>query len=265
MVRGRRYIMIILCLVLFCIFGWNIQQSSTTSLSRYVIDRLGIGRIQICSAGIIELITSMLPLIFIEIIEGISIYKHYTMGSVYYFIRQKDLKHWYKNESKELFLDIFKICFGYLMLGYIIGALIIGQGFDWQSLCMLLCQCTLFVMYIFIFAMLMNMLSIFLGTEISYVISMGIQLIFVMMILVMENMKGITGDELLFRFNPITCITLTWHYIPGFVKKTTMDVRVDYDVMVSVIYLGVLGYIVYRIGKVCIIKADIAMENKEEQ
>lgn len=64
----------------------------------YLIDSLGLGKPYFNSGFMVVLITDLFPIFIIQFLEGISIYTHFCIGSVYYFSRQENRKRWYLKE-----------------------------------------------------------------------------------------------------------------------------------------------------------------------
>lgn len=264
MADNKKYILIILGLLFFCIYGLQ-PEECVGGLQSFVVARLGLGVVEITSGDMVLLFSSMFPVILVEMMEGISIYKHYIIGSVYYFIRQKDIGKWYDKEIGKILLLIFKIFFVFVLCGCVIGCVIFKEYPSFSITCMVLCQCAMYVTYTFIFVLLMNLLSILLGADLSYVITIGVQLLLLMSLLFFGNEELLVENTWLLRFNPISCMIIVWHYIP-YLDFSNMDrIGVDFDVLCSVAYLAFIGFVIYIIGKKIVLERDIAMDNKEEQ
>ncbi len=260
----KKHMVLIIILLLFCVFN-ALPNVGEFDLYEYVYAMLGLGRIQICSGGMFLLVSAMFPIIVVELIEGISIYKHYTDGSVYYFVRQKNLKKWYDNEAKKLFLTIFEVYFLYLILGYVIGCIMFGELPDVSSMCAVLCQCMMFTLFTFAFSLIINCLSVVYGTDIAYVFGICIQLVFVLLLMIFDKREVTVDNQWILRWNPIACISIIWHYIPKVNNGDINMIKVEFDALVSCVYLAIIDLLVYVLGRRVLSNKDIALENKEEQ
>lgn len=259
----KKNAIILILLISFAIFGY--LPKDTVDDASFLMYRFGLGLIQISSGGIMKVIENMFPLIFVICIEGIRIYRHDLNGSVYYFIRQKDIKKWYKDECKLMLKNIFILFTVYEVVGLILGCILFRSMPTYTLFYIAFSQCTMFTLYVFLFALSANIVCNFVGTEIAYVIVMGIQLICVLSIMMFEKIDITSGNIWLLRFNPIASISIMWHYIPGINTKVINGLGIQFDVLTSVMYLLILSAIVYYAGKGVYCKKDIAMDNKEER
>lgn len=260
----KKQVLLLLLLLGMCLFA-TIPNVGKIGLYSYVCDQLGLGVIQISSGGMFLLVSSLFPIIMVELLEGISIYRHYTDGSVYYFIRQKNFRVWFHKEAIRLFVVIFETFFVYMLGGLAIGCILLGEKPNMSVVFVILCQCAMFTLYAYAFSLLINCVSIINGSDIAYVIGIGVQLIFVMLLMIFEKKEITMQNEWLLRWNPISCISIMWHYIPYENNSRINMLGVGFDVLVSCIYLALICMVIYFATKVALANRDIAMENKEEQ
>ncbi|MFQ9934064.1 MAG: hypothetical protein ACLRVQ_06490 [Lachnospiraceae bacterium] len=230
----------------------------------YFIMAASLAQPTFTSGHLVLLMQSMIPMFAFQIVYGVYIYKHFCCASVYYFSRQKNRTRWFIGESVKI-IKYTAIFFA----SYILTAIAVTIGVTGDSKVVgELCIYTFlyFVLYNFVFCMLINLVSIFTGSQNGIIITYGIQMASVFVLNVFNDKVQLTGIPLkLFKLNPASNLVVSWHSSSGKLGKYINMFNIDFDINVSLIYFFVLSLIITGVGGFIINKIDVTLENKEEK
>ncbi len=258
--RRKNYVILFICIIVMNLYkNFN---SDINDLATYVITCIGLGVPQFSSGYMVLLALDMFPVLCIEIVEGISIYKHYTVGSAYYFIRQKNRKKWYKEECLKMFRRIALFYMMYGVLTFVLAAVLHKMIVTKEAVVLLVFQCIVTILYLCTFSLLLNCISIITGSESAYCAGIGVQLLFIAALMFFGNIKLNAKYQILLNLNPIACIILSWHKLPHL--PIMNDIEIELNIVYSMCWLTLLGIVIYFVGKYIVFNKDVAIENKEE-
>ena len=148
----------------------------------------------------------MVPYFLFELYIGVYLYRHFCTASVYVFSRTVHRTRWYAKEC-------LKICgAGILYQVALLGTVIIVTHcrYDvvWQGLLVLITHFVLYGLWLFAMVMLVNILSILLGSENSFAIVLGGQVVFITLLALPKSNYLI--QFVVLKINPMARLVLGW-------------------------------------------------------
>lgn len=262
------------CIIVAGIWGllqgmWLGNSMDEISLNDILLT-LGFGEMYFIPSYLIELGFRMLPYIVFQILFGVFIYRHFCTASVFYFSRQANRIRWFLREAATLYV------YAAIFVGVILGTAFIGASFNGRVLSnpgawrLLAFYMAIHSLWIFITALMINILSLFWGNSIGFVTVIIIQFAFVMLLFLFDTVFSLEyGVEIhrnakLLKINPISHLIVMWH--------TSRDIRTDsyihmfsisFDLYISVLVLLIAAVIAVLFGCLCVRKKEIIAADME--
>lgn len=227
-------------------------------LDLYTLQVITFGTPRNTNADLLNLLVSLFPVFICEFLFGLTIYRHFCTGAVYYFCRQENRLQWFAAEIRSLAAAILFFSTSWFGLSWIGGVLIGGKA-TVTSICLLLEAFVLFVLYLFLWSVIMNLCNIFLGSQLAGAAVFAFQIICLFSILL------VVGKDELFALNPVANLILSWHSLPRTQAAFETGLVTSFPIWYSVIYESLLIAVVLLIGCRMIRRMDIALENREMQ
>lgn len=256
--NGRKKITWIIPVILFA--GKNILygiMADTFDLDLYTLQVITFGTPRNTNADLFNLLIDLFPVFICEFLFGLTIYRHFCTGAVYYFCRQENRLHWFAAEIRNLAAVVLFFSISWFGISWIGGVLIAGRATA-TSICLLLEAFVLFVLYLFLWSVIMNLCNIFLGSQVAGTAVFAFQIICLFSILLVDN-----GG--LFALNPVANLILSWHSLPETQAAFETGLVTNFPLWFSVLYEVLLIAVVLLIGNQMIRRMDIALENREIQ
>jgi hypothetical protein len=231
-----------------------------------VVGYLGLAKPAFVDGYLTLLALDMFPIIFIQLVCGTYIYKHFFMATAYYFTRQGNKSIWFLKEAKRLFFFILSIVTLYIC-GSTLMMLIVGVKLDDLVNVILLdfFIIILFTLYTYIYSLIINLVSIFAGSQNGFVLVYSIQMFFVFILLIHEKIgcsEGIGG--FLFKINPISNLIISFHSTKAGFDKNINMLNMNFELGYSVIYFLVMAFAVICASMYILKNIDLSIQNREE-
>lgn len=232
-----------------------------------IIHNVGLAVPEFIYGYLTLLALDMFPVILLEIVFGTYIYHHYFTASAYYFTRQADRKRWFLKEILRLAGDIFGMITVYVALSVISIMIIADRGFEnVENILMCVSIIILFTMFTFLFSLLINIVSILMGSQYGFVCVYVLQAVFIMLLLLNDKLGSTEGiGRILFKLNPISNLIISWHSSGASYGEYINHFNMEFSIWYSVLYYGIGILMVIAAGILVADKPDITLENKEEQ
>lgn len=240
--NGRGKITWIILVILFA--GKNILygiMADAFDLDLYTLQVITFGTPRNTSSDLLNLLVNLFPVFICEFLFGLTIYRHFCTGAVYYFCRQENRIHWFAAEIRSLAAAILFFTISWFGLSWIGGVLIAGEATA-TSIFLLLEAFILFILYLFLWSVIMNLCNIFLGSQMAGVAVFAFQIFCLFSVLL------VVGNNRLFTLNPITNLILSWHSLPETQAEFETGLVINFPLCFSVLYESLLIAIVLVIG-----------------
>lgn len=267
----------ILCGILNCSYLW-ISNDNSISLSG-MINLFGFNDFYINAGYLILLFRWYFPIILFQIIWGTYIYRHFCSASVYYFSRCNNRVKWFLKEI--VYLYIYAIL--YLLSSLVISALVIlfcgNLTLDSSAFLLALYYLILHSLWLFIITVLINVLSITIGSVAGFSIVAAIQALGVAIFIILDDLNIFTyeltsPDEIenlelqskIIKFDPISHIVLKYHNSGNSKLNSVINkYGFDFSLNESVLTLFIAALIVLAVGCIIIKKKEFITINKESE
>lgn len=205
---------------------------------------------------IIDLTIKLFPFLLFLILFGTYIYQHFSTASIYYFTRQPNRTKWFMKEAVKLYVLSFLYPFIMVVSGTAIASITNEVIFDSTSLILLIYYVLIHSFWLFLTALLMNIISIRLDSSSGFMIVVGLQMTFVTLLLLWDKMLPLEEDTpnlafhgFLLQFNPISHIILSWHSSAILeVNKRINQFNITFSLNTSVVVLLLISMIVIFYG-----------------
>lgn len=165
---------------------------------------------------VIEMSLRYFPFLIFQILFGTYIYKHFCSASVYYFSRCQNRVKWFLKEA----LSLYPLALLYILTMVVIGVIIVGINnniiFDKESFILLLYYLLIHSLWLYSTSLLINILAIKFESSLAYSIVAGIQLTFLGMLLLWDEVLplhdtyNLERNARLLQLNPIAHLVLPW-------------------------------------------------------
>lgn len=202
------------------------------------------------------------PLLIIQAVLGVTIYKHFCTASVYYFTRVNNRIRWWLKECMHLYVKVLLCIVSIIMLSnfweFISGEYII----DAEGVWLLLYYIAIFSLWEFSAVCTINILSIIIGSYYAYAFMALTQIILVMAFLPIGD--KIFNNNILLKVNPISHLILYWHssIVPTLNEKINLK-GTSFDLNESIIYMTILSAIIIFFGAIVIKEKEFICLDKE--
>lgn len=218
--------------------------------------------------SIIDMVMNYIPLLFIQILYGTYIYRHFCSTSIYFFSRCANRQVWLLKEAIKLYYYIVIYLFCMVASGTLFCMLNFGVYFDEGSIYLLFYYMLIFSLWLYITTLSVNLIAVFIGSSNSASIMIGIQIILLLLLGIFDTWIPIDTNKMtagsLLKLNPISHLVLSWHNSRIFsVNRLVNILNINFTFHNSMIYMGTLAIILTLIGGVIIQKMQIITINKE--
>lgn len=202
-----------------------------------------------------ELSIKLLPLILFQIFFGTYIYQHFCSASIYYFSRCQNRVTWFLKECAKLYV----FAFIYPIIMVLSGTLVAGISnriiFDKDSFLLFISYVIIHSLWLFITALLINIIAIILDSSIGFIAVVGLQILSVSTLLLWKNVwplddaAHLAKHVLFLKLNPISHLILTWHSsaVTG-VNQWINYLQIDFPLNQSIIAFLLVSLVVVIIG-----------------
>lgn len=262
------------CIAIAGIWGfmqgvWLTNVQNEVSVNDILI-RLAFGEVYFIPSYLMELGLMMLPYVIFQIIFGVFIYCHFCTASVFYFSRQAKRIYWFLKEAAVLYVYAILYVVSIFLFAIIGTALKGSLLFSTEALILMFSYIIIHSLWIFITTLIINLLSLFLGNNIGFVVVMIVQFSFVMMLFMfeticsLENVNTMQRNEVLLKLNPISHLVLKWHTSKCVEIDAYMHMLpISFDLYISIIVLLIAAVAVVLFGCLYVKKKEIITINME--
>ncbi|MFP3156469.1 hypothetical protein LQZ18_19030 [Lachnospiraceae bacterium ZAX-1] len=262
---GKHIKIYLLALAIACMKIISISSMSVEfEITLYEINMLGLGNPYFIPGYMMLLITDLFPVFIIQFLEGIAIYRHFCTGSVYYFSRQESRRKWFLEECGKMAARIGIYFSIYLITSVMIPFLWFRPKASLEVFAALFYILAYYILYTIFIAIWINIFSILFGSQMGLSIVYGIQLVFVAILLLFEHTVSLQGIGVwLLKLNPLANIILAWHSSNHILKGWIGAYPIEFDLNISILYLGLLVAVSLLAGAFIVEGQDISLQNRE--
>lgn len=149
----------------------------------------------------------MIPVFISSIVIGIELFRHFCTASVYIFSRNTKRLRWFCSEI--LFMLLLSILFNTFLVLSAIGVTCIRYVVLFDAPGMILCiyHILIYSMWLFITALLLAVVAIYIGSDMSYIIIVGSQVFMIGLL----GIANISNNSQYISLNPAAHLVLGWH------------------------------------------------------
>ncbi|WP_060664213.1 hypothetical protein [Bacillus sp. CHD6a] len=229
-----------------------------------IILKFGFSEVSINLVYLIELSIQFLPFFIFQILFGTVIYQHFCSASIYYFSRCHHRGKWFLKESLKLYS--YSLIYPLTMVGF---ATIIASStneilFDQASIILFFYYLAIHSLWLFITALLMNIMSIRFDSSIGFMVIVGFQLFCVSMLLLWEDVSLTNQSAFFLKLNPISHLILSWHNSNNLGLNDRINfLNIDLSLNASILYFFILCLLSVGSGLFIVKKQEWITLNKE--
>lgn len=241
-----------------------------TSLAyvHYPAEEITLSHVVICLSGgnpentlldMMSLAIQFLPVYVFCAFAGTGIYRHFCTASVYVFSRQPKRLRWYMREWGDLLL--MTVLFQAIYIGTAVATSMLRLEVAWElrGIRMLACHFLIHTLWTGALSIMINIFSIFLGSDAGYILGIGINTVWVT---IMAS-AYMNGTPELIGANPVARLIMAWHSICTGLADVSNSARFHLDVNMSVLYMLVLYIAAVIACGIIVMKYDLLTGNKE--
>ena len=235
-----------------------------------MILEFGFSEVAFLTVYLIELSIKLLPYFLFQILFGTYIYQHFCTASIYYFSRRPNRVKWFIAECGKLYLFAFIYPFMMVISGTAVASITNQIMFDKESLILLIYYVLIHSLWLFLTALLMNMIAIKLDSSYGFVVVVGLQFAFVSMLLLWENVwplvdtPNLIKHVFLLKLNPISHLILAWHSSPiAELNERLNYLNIDFSLNASVIAFFIASIAMIVVGCIVVKKQEWITFNTE--
>lgn len=215
-----------------------------------------------------ELLTfnvKFIPYFLFELLVGTSLYRHFCTASVYIFSRTPNRILWYLRECSVIlaFSLIYQIVL--IISSYAVTCYRYEVVWNYSGFVLMLIHITLYGLWLFSMTLLINIISLLLGSEISFTITLGGQSA---MIALLAFLKIFEFNYKLFSIaanvNPISHLVVGWQSCNiECINNIVLPNEIAIPLWFSFLYVSLISLVILIIGGVIIQKRDIITTDSE--
>ncbi len=207
----------------------------------------------------------IMPCLVFEMYIGTYIYGDFCTASIYIFSRTTNRLRWY-----------FKECFIVLILAAIFqsvmvvfAVIITGLRYhlivDKIGVLLVIIHIAIYWLWIFSMALLINLISLIVGSEFAFIIVAGGQCMLITLLSALRLFeKSISSYSLAVRINPISHLIVGWHSIAmDAVIGTNYPLHTQLSLSFTFVYLFVIALFILLIGSIMVYKYDFLVTDAE--
>lgn len=266
------------CVIIASIWGsfysmYYIVERGSIYVSNIII-HCSISIYDVIPSHLIEMTLKMMPIFIFQIVFGTSIYKHFCVASVYYFSRCNARTQWFLREIVRVF--VFAILYNILIPIIVIGITAIHSSihFDKEGVILFIYLVLLQSLWMFLVTVMMNLISIKVGSEKGFIITTGIQLTLIILLGIWDKLlplRNIDSDQIIrnafwLKWNPISHLIFNWHTSNNaLVDKFIHNFEFSFCFCQSVFVFTILSSVVIIIGCIVVKYHDLIILNVETE
>lgn len=220
--------------------------------------------------SIIDMSIKLLPFILFQILFGTYIYQHYCTASVYFFSRFQNRVQWFLKECLVLYGLALVYPIVIILSATAFISMVNGVTFDKTSFILLLYYGLLHSLWLFLTALLMNILAIKLDSSNGFIVVASIQLICVATLMLWDKVwplvdhSNVEMHALFLKFNPISHLILSWHSSPlAAISEQMNTLNIDFSLNTSVIIYLFISLVVVFVGCIIVKTQELISLNRE--
>lgn len=249
------------------IFG--MQESSAMEL----LVNYSFGYFEIMPTALISLTISFFPLMMFQIVEGTEIFRHFCVAGVYIFSRCAHRRTWFLREAAKVYATALLFAIVWLgsgsLLAYFGGHLVVETVF-WIAYPY---QALVLSLWLFWTTMVINLLAVWLGSYRSTGAVIAFQILCAGLLALWQDEGALSlmpdGENLalhagLLKCNPVAHLFLAWHSAAAPELNQFLNMyQIQFGFYESIVYMGILTFVVVITGCVLIGRVDFIVENKD--
>ncbi len=219
---------------------------------------------------IIDLSLNFLPFFLFQIVFGTYVYRRFCSASVYYFSRCPNRVSWFLKESGKLYF----FSFIYPLVMVLTATLLItaiGQfSYDQGAFMLLLYYVVIHSLWLFITALLVNIIAIKLDSSHGFIIIVVVQMASIGLLLLWENVWPLVNTPnqalhvFLLKFNPVARLILPWQSSSiAMVNDKLNQFNIDFNLNESALVFLISALVVIGIGSYIVRRQEWVDSNTE--
>ncbi|MBD5466647.1 MAG: hypothetical protein HDR21_00670 [Lachnospiraceae bacterium] len=217
---------------------------------------------------LVRFMLCMVPNVLIVMVLGNQLYRHFCTASIYVFSRCPNRLAWYRNSLVPLFAHVllFKVVF---VAGAVLAAMprcriMVSRG----GVLLLGAHVLIYLLWIFGWVLLTNLLAIGLGSSRAFLIVMTVQALCtaslaIIGVLEKKQMSQNVIERLLW-FNPVAHTVFSWHQGAPFTKELA-ESRYALNLGFSAVLLLLFDTAIVVLGGIFVKNRDLLSENRETE
>lgn len=203
--------------------------------------------------------TKIVPYFLSELYMGVYLYQHFCTASVYVFSRTVSRTRWYIRECIGIFGAV--IFYQVVLLGTVIAITCCRYDVVWQGFPVLIIHFAIYGLWLFAMVMLVNVLSILLGSGSAFTIVLGGQIVLITLLalLALPKRNSLVLIAAL-KINPIAHLVLSWQSLPvDGLNSQAGTLRLQN----SFLYMAAIVFLILTVGEILVKKHDFIIADAE--
>jgi hypothetical protein len=189
------------------------------------------------------------------VLYGTYILRQCNLQGVYYFVRQKNRKKWFRQAIRNLFLITVLWSFLQVFTSFIGAMLQTGTAWDLQIFYLLILFLLVFVTFNSFVVLLVNVMSLYMGTVFSYIGAYAI------LIASNEIAVELKHETVFSYFLPTEIYILRWE--PDLCNTVFEFIRMYSKTIINMAATWLMMIIIFSLTLYRVSRMDIGLENKE--
>lgn len=235
-----------------------------------IIIMFGFSEVSFILVYIIELSIKLLPILLFQILFGTYIYQHFCTASIYYFSRCQNRVKWFLKECTKLYLLTLIYPLMMVLSGTLVASISNRVIFDKDSFLLLISYVLIHSLWLFITALLINLIAILLDSSIGFTVVVGVQIFYVSTLLLwkdvwpLEDTAHLAKHVLYLKLNLIAHLILSWHSssVSG-VNQWINYLQIDFPLYISIILFLLISLVVVIVGCLVVKRKEWITFSKE--
>lgn len=220
-----------------------------------------------CSMSeLLEFMLRMIPHMLVMTIWGIWLYRHFCTASIYVFSRCPDRMKWYRRMTAALLLRVCIFEFAFAVGAVLLSLVRFQVVFDIHGASVLALHLIIYILWVFSWTLLINLISLKLGSSPAFMIVMGMQAVCITalgMIGFMERQgSGMERLNRLLTLIPSSHTVLGWQSGRFFAAELTGG-RFTVSVVSSLMFLILFCIVVTAAGGWMTVRHELLVEDIE--
>ncbi|SFR81680.1 hypothetical protein [Anaeromicropila populeti] len=218
--------------------------------------------------AIMEMVAKLIPAFLFQIIYGTYIYRHFCSAGIYFFSRCSNRRKWFLKEALKLYG--YSVLYLFTMTSASTAFCLINfeVHFDKGSLYLVICFLIIYSLWYYIAALSINIIAIVAGSQYSFVIIAGVQLILTLMLTIFDTWmpfeNNVPMNKIILQLNPISHLVISWHSSKlAYINKLINTWNINFSFNISFAYLGLIALISTVVGINIINNKQFIITNNE--